>query len=108
MRGGGGNSCCEAAAATAAVGSCTPSKEIAGDDVGVGVEAGVDRGGVKGVGDVDPGGPEPGAGGWFEADGWSVVGDVAEQGEDEVAAGGVAGEDDLVGLDLEGVDEVGV
>lgn len=68
----------ESAAATAAVSSRTPGEEIADENVGVGVEAGVDCGGVKGIGHVDPGGPEPGAGGWFEASGWSVVTDVAE------------------------------
>ena len=65
------------------------------------VQACVDGGDVKGVGDVDPGRPEPGAGWWFKADGWSMVGDVAKEGKDEVAASGIAGEDDLMGFQLE-------
>ena len=62
MRGsiGGGS---ESLAAATAVGSCTPGEKITDENVSVGVEASVNCKGVKGVGNVDPGGPEPGAGG---------------------------------------------
>ena len=89
-------------------GTSAPGEQIACENVGCVVEAGVYGGDVKGVGNVNPRRPEPGAGWWFKANGWPVIGDVTEQSEDEVAAGRIAGENDLVRVDFKGFGEISV